>query len=312
VRRRAALALLGASALAACWRVPAARAAMPAAQPLAAMADGETFAFGETDGRVRLFRFAGDAAPPPVAAHDGPVRAVAALPDGWFVTGGADGRIRLWRTGRADAAHDLFEGAGPVTALAASEAIGGIAAGFADGRVRVWIGSGVIDRQPLVFRGHDRDVTGVAFSADQKSVASAGLDATIRRTRLVEASVETVETEGPVTAMAAAFDGEIAAAVGFGQIVFLAPDGRERMTLRAFAESSAKVAVSADGDWVAVLGAGGRAFVFERHGGRPYWSDDPGQGDSVALAIQPDSQHLVTVTREGRAIRRAIRTGEPL
>lgn len=306
MNRRQALALLAGSGLAASMPPLHASANVPV---LTVLATGEMAVIGEAGGILRFARLSGGPAHDRIEAHSGPVSAVAGLPDGWFFSAGVDGRIRLWRSGRARASHELFDGSGAVTALAVSEAIGAVAAGFADGRVRVWIGSGILDLSPQVYSGHTAAVTGLAFSADQKYIISGGADATIRRTHLVEGAVTTLETEGPVSHLTGVFDGEAVAAIGFGDIAVYLPGGPERLTLRAFQGAAAGLAVSPDGEWIAALDATGRAFVFDRFGGRPYWSDPGGEGRATALAFHPDSLTLILLDRDGELRSVDVRTG---
>jgi WD40 repeat protein len=280
--------------------------------PFIVLSDDQTTVAGATDGALVFRRLDNGPLPDPVPAHQGRVTALARLPDSWFFSGGEDGALRLWKPARAKPVHELAAGLPPVTALAVSDAIGGVAAGFGDGRIRVWIGSGIVDGTPLVFSGHQGAVTGLAFSSDQKTVISGGADATIRRTHLIEGSVTTHETEGPVSHLVGVFDGDHVAAIGLGEIAVFQANGAERLTLRAFAGPSGALAVSPDGDWVAVLDTSGRAFVFDRLGGRPYWSDGPGSGEALAMTFHPDSQRLLLELSSGALAIRDVRTGARL
>lgn len=303
MNRRQALALLAGAPLA------GKAAASPGATglPVAVLSDGVTAVLGLLDGTLRRLRLDGSEPAAPLAGHEGRTSALVALSDGRFLSAGEDGRIRLWRPGRATPAHELFSGHGPVKALAASEAIGGVAAGFADGRIRVWFG--MVDPKPLVFSGHQGAVTGIAFSGGRISVVSGGRDATVRRTGLMDGKVTTHETEGPVTHLAGVFDGETVAAIGFGEIAVFSPEGTERLTLRAFTGAAAALAISPDGEWIASLDGSGRAFVFDRFGGRPYWSDPVGEGRAAGLTFHPDSLRLVLPNRDLQLRIAQVRTG---
>jgi WD40 repeat protein len=117
------------------------------------------------------------------------------------------------------------------------------------------------------------------------------------------------ETEGPVRHLVAAPDGDTVAAFGFGEIAVYSAAGHERLSMRVFDAPAAALAISSDGEWIAALDGTGRAFVFDRLGGRPYWSDPAGAGGSEAIAFHPDSLRLVCLQRDGGIRLRDVRTG---
>jgi WD40 repeat protein/tetratricopeptide (TPR) repeat protein len=142
--------------------------------------DGRTIASGGADGAVRLWGLAGWKAgepQPPVRAlkgHTATVYSVAFSPNGKLVASAShDGTIRLWgaegkpvRTIPGAAARDK------ASEIAFSPDGKILAAGQANGSVRLWDVKSGEEQSPL--RGHNRHVNSVAFSPDNRFLASAG------------------------------------------------------------------------------------------------------------------------------------------
>ncbi len=124
-------------------------------------------------------------------ASEGRVLSVAYSPDGrQVVSSGSDGTLRVWAT---DTGKVLQRVAVPSGAFTAGGGVaqsrleflpvafgpeGLVAAGSADGTVRVW-DAGTGDRRATL-AGHSFYITSVAFSPDGKQIASGSADTTIR------------------------------------------------------------------------------------------------------------------------------------
>jgi WD40 repeat protein len=185
---------------------------------LAVHPDGQRFALGRDDGAVQGgSQVSGGAAPVLWGRHDGPVRGLAASPDGdQAASASADGTVKLWHwdTGRLlrtlDAGVGAFHGMawGPDGRLAASGARGVVvwdrdgeakprrvatralptsavalgadllAASGPDGTVLLCDAASGQTRYTL--RGHTAAVAALAFASDQQLLASGAADGTLR------------------------------------------------------------------------------------------------------------------------------------
>ena len=225
--------------------------------------------------------------------HRGAIEALVAVPGGGFVSASDDGTIAIWPALGATMPDAALEGhAGPVLALASDGAR--VAAGGFDGGVRVWDGLG----RPTLFQGHVGAVTGLAFTP--RGLVSAGRDGTLR---LWPEGAVLAEFPIPLAAVVALADG--AAAGGADGIVHL-PDGRVLAAgprpIVALAEREGVLAVAGIGgdvglwDWQA-----GRLLRVLEGPGMPVWS----------LAFAPDGT-LWTGGADRQLRRWDVGTGRPL
>ncbi|KQP96616.1 hypothetical protein ASF57_02460 [Methylobacterium sp. Leaf117] len=243
--------------------------------------------------------------------HDGAVNAVAALPDGSFVTASEDGRIAVWRAGQPEPERVFSEHAGPVAALALSPDGSQLASASWDGTVRIRPLTGGPAR---VLAGHQGNVNAVGFLADGRTV-SAGYDTTLRIWPRADdpRGVPIVLTLPSIlNALAVTPDGEIAVAGGDAVVRLLRPDGRTRAAVDVGPNPVIALAPSPDGSRIAAATAGGAVAVIDRSRGTilhrlvgpglPVWS----------LAWRPDGRELLTGGGD-RLIRRwNAETGAPI
>jgi hypothetical protein len=107
--------------------------------------------------------------------HDGPVTAVAGLPDGRLVSGAADKRVLVWDPSTPGSAPiELGRHDGPVEAVAVLLDGRVVSGGGNDGRVLVW-DPGQPENGPVELGGHDELVVAVAGLPDGR-VVSGGTD----------------------------------------------------------------------------------------------------------------------------------------
>jgi cytochrome c len=112
------------------------------------------------------------------AVHGGPVRALAAGPDGALASAGFDQSVIFWDPASGRARAVVRWHAGAVNALAALPG-GAFASGGEDGRIALWPARP--GAQPArVLEGHTEPVVALALSPDGRRLASAAWDGTGR------------------------------------------------------------------------------------------------------------------------------------
>ncbi len=295
--------------------VPAAAEMRGHGGPVRALAiapDGETAISGGLDTAVIRWSVARETAEQVLRFHDKAVTSVAALPDGWALSGSEDGKIALWKPGETKPSAVLDGHAAPVAALAIAEGIGGIASASWDGTARVWIGSGILSNQSLVFQGHQGNVNGVAFGPTQTTLITAGYDATLRIWPLTGGPATIVQLPTPLNALRTVFDGEIIAAGADGKVYIRKGDGSERLTVEVQEMPITSLAVSADGDLIAAAGLRGAVTIISRETGKtlatlvgpglPVWS----------IAFSPDGALLMTGGMDRMVRKWDVKSGQPM
>jgi sugar lactone lactonase YvrE len=255
--------------------------------------------------------------------HAGPIAALAFSPDGSTLVSvggspGEPGEVRLWDVaGKRESA--VLRGHGErVTAVAFSPdgSLLATACGVSDrkrerwsaGEVRLWELPG--GRERAVWQGHDRLITGLAFTAGGKTLATAGEDRVVHLWDIVTGQETPIATfkghSGPLTAIAATSDGKYLATASQDRTVRVwdAATGQERLVLRGHDGPVPCLCFSPDDK---TLATGGGVFDIDSNrwtsGEAKLWDLATGKlratikrhTDAVcALAFAPDGQTLVT------------------
>ncbi len=114
-----------------------------------------------------------------IAAHAGPVYAIAISPDGLtLVSGSQDNTVKIWAIETGDLLHTLTDHRGPVRSLAISPDGQTLVSGAGDATIKIWdLETGELQN---TLTDHSRLVRGLAVSPDGKTLASASWDRTLK------------------------------------------------------------------------------------------------------------------------------------
>ena len=136
--------------------------------------DGRTLAAGSSRGRVRLWDLAAGTAAS-ASGHEHGVQALSFSPDGETLASGSNNRASLWDVARGANTRTLHSDWSHGVDLSPDGTL--FAAGYQDGRVRLWQ---VATGKPLAtLEGHSHIVSRVLFSPDGDVLASSSQDGTV-------------------------------------------------------------------------------------------------------------------------------------
>jgi hypothetical protein len=273
--------------------------------------DGQAIASGGADRTVQLWDLAGwkagDPQPPSRAltGHTAPVYSVAYSPDGKLVASASqDGTIRLWDTAKGETVRALQ---GPAardkTSEVAFSADGKLlAAGAEDGSVWLWDVATGEKQSPL--RWHKGAVCSVAFSPDNRFLASASFDRKVHVTD--RRTFRRAQTLGPAgkgeAEVKVAFGGDgRTLAYGWDKTIRLWDlEEKKETVLTGGAPNLDGLAVGPTGRFVAAT-SGGAVRLWDRNApGRPLVIG-PGPFGSTArhVAFTPEGRYVVVAGFNG-------------
>ncbi len=274
--------------------------------------DGTNLLTAGADGTVRLTGGPGDGGTPTgtllrsYAGHAGRVTCVAAATDGKrFATGGADGTVRVWDTATGRAAYRFQASPGPappegadggVTAVALSPDGSAVAAGTADGAIKVWP---LAPADSRVTTGAAAEVWAVAVSPDGKRYAAGGADKVVRVYATATGKLERTLAGHAAAVPTVAFAGDAALVTGGGDklVKLWAIDAG---TARDFTHhTSAVLAVATDpAGKLIVTGGADKGVVGCDAAGKKLWAW-AGRSAVCALAVLPGAQQVAVGTADG-------------
>jgi cytochrome c len=265
---------------------------------------------GSFDQSAIVWNLATGAAVSVLRFHDGAVNAVAAMPDGRFVTAGEDGRIAIWRAGEATPVQTFEEHNGPIVALAVSPDGQEIASASWDETASV---RSLIDGRSKAFRGHRGNVNAVGFLPDGRLV-SAGYDTTLRIwLRNPESGAASVLTIGsPINALTISGKGDIITASADGVVRIIAPEGTSRASVETQEVPITSLAVSPDNSKIAAASIAGSITIIDVIAAKVVLQIAATKQPVWALAFAAEGRELLSGGAD-RIIRRWNPTdGEPI
>jgi cytochrome c len=265
---------------------------------------------GSFDQSAIIWNLATGAAASVLRFHNGAVNAVAAMPDGRFVTAGEDGRIAIWKSGESAPLQTFEEHNGPIVALAVSRDGQEIASASWDETASV---RSFASGQSKRFKGHHGNVNAVGFLPDGRLV-SAGYDTTVRIwPKEPESAAATVVTLGsPVNALTVSTKGEIVAAGADGVVRLLTPLGTLRVSIETQEVPITSLAVSADNSRIAAASIGGSITIIDAAAAKVLFQIAGTKQPIWTLAFRPDGRELLSGGND-RLIRRwNAANGEPI
>ncbi|MFE0156261.1 trypsin-like peptidase domain-containing protein [Nonomuraea sp. NPDC059007] len=147
--------------------------------PVHALAFGALLYSAGDDGLIRRWTSDGQPAAPPLAGHDGPIRAMALSADGRLLaTGGDDHVIRLWDDEGRPVGQPFIGHDGDVLDVTFTPDGTMLLSAARDGTVRLWALDGTQLGDPL--EGHAPWATSVVVTPDGRHAVSAGAEGMLR------------------------------------------------------------------------------------------------------------------------------------
>ena len=280
------------------WQLPAAVIGKgeTAVSAMAFDAAETMLALGSAGGTIELRDVASGKPLRRLDGHAGAVRSLFFTADGRLLSTSDDGTVRL-RPLSGEGGIVRVDAGTPLRAAAFDPRLGLVAAGTADGDVRIWrLAEGRWDGE---FRGHTAAVTALGFTADGTQLLSASEDGTVRRWDLAKgvgiASVPVGDARLPAPALDG---GELGAALdGAGQGNVL--DARVLAKLALQEPGVVSLTLSSAAERLTVGFASGTILLLDARSGSEIGILKSEGGAVNTIALGADGRLLAGATQDG-------------
>jgi WD40 repeat protein len=264
---------------------------------------GTLIAVADAAGQVQLYRLA-DAAQVLVVAHPQRVHSVSFSADGrQFVTGCYDTFVRIWETHNGRLIHQIEGHRGGVYSVSWSPDGKLIATGGYDTMIRLW--DATSGEALRVLRGHNGNVNGLDWSPDGRLLVSAGHDETIRLWNTQSGDALRILQGNAAGVLSLAFGPDSSTLYSTqGNMIrsWDVPLRRWRRILRGHRDVIARLAVSADGAYLASAGRDCTIRLWDAVDGRVLHVLNGHTNAVQAVAFAPDG-HLVASASTDASVR---------
>ncbi|HEU4326895.1 MAG TPA: CHAT domain-containing protein [Roseiflexaceae bacterium] len=277
-----------------------------------AVSPDSLIAVAGADGLIRIWRASDRVLLRTLSGHSGRVSSVAFSPDGALLaSAGSDATIRLWRATDWETVRTLgapFGHSGPVQVVAFSHSGDLLASGSDDTTVRLWrVQDGTFLR---TFEGHSASVWGVAFSPDDRLLASSanearpsGRDTDVLLWNVGDATLAGRFSGHSAGVMSVAFspDGTLLASGSWDATARIwSVDGfRLLQVLEGHPNGAGWVVFAPDGLTLATAAGDGNARIWRARDGRLLRAFEGHTGWATSVAFAPDGRLLVSASGDG-------------
>jgi WD40 repeat protein len=275
---------------------------------------GDRLAWGDGDGRVKIWHATDGTLEAEIAAHEGSVVGLVWLPEGdRLITTGADGTVTVWSAADGERLASLVDPAATQLPQRAAWSPDGarIASSARGDGVAIWSPA---NAEPLAFYEHRyHEPLSVAWRPDGVQIASGGRGETIRIWNVDHGVFvgEIRDLDGPVVDLSWSPGAERIAAAGWGGIhVFGAGDARLVFASLAHDGAVSAIAHSPDGALLATAAGDGAIKIWDADDGTLQRTIDRSGGAFSAIAWSPDSAWLAAGSADQNVLVHSAEAGE--
>lgn len=275
--------------------------AREAVTSLAFSPDENALAVGGRFGEVRVWKWAEPNEQQPLQGHEGTVLSLQFSPSGkYLASGGSDRSVHIWDLRAAKPAGAPLVSSGPVSTLAWAPNGTYLAYGASDKTLRLaQLG---VASPPLQLRGHDAELSALAFSKDSRQLTSLSADVGPQLWSLQSPRTPSRLSEpGNVLSLAVVGTDEIlSAGLGRNGVCFWRLSSKTCSTrLPSSTDRVRSLAVSKDRKLLAFGGSDGRIFVWNLQTMLPQQVLEAHRGEIRSVAFSSDSSLLASGGTDG-------------